>query len=279
MTKTALLGTGLTGLVGSKFVESYAHEFEFTNLDLSTGVDITNEATVKKAIITHPAEVIVHFAAFTDVSKAHTQNGDTSGVVYKVNVDGTKYIAQAAKESGKHLIHISTAYVFDGEKEGLYTEEDAVNPIEWYGQTKALAEEVVRDSGVSHTILRIDQPYRQDEYVKLDILHRIKKGLQEGTLPPMFTNHTFTATKIEEFADTLHFMVQHRSAGIFHATTDPALSDYEFALKVQEQFHLAGEVKKGDLIAYLKTVNRPYQKNTALSIEKLKVAMKSSSYH
>lgn len=273
MTKIPLLGTGLTGLVGSKFVELFSDSYECLNLDLTTGVDITDANTVHKAIANHSADVVVHFAAFTDVSRAHQEKGDKSGIVYKVNVDGTKNIAEAAKERGKHLIHISTAYVFDGEKEGMYTEDDAMHPIEWYGQTKAWAEDVVQESGVSHTILRIDQPYRQDEFAKLDILHRIKKGLETGTLPPMFTNHTFTATKIEEFAKTLHFMIQHKLPGIFHATTDPVTSDYEFALNVQKQFGLPGEIRKGDLLEYLKTVDRPYQKNTALSTKKLKAAM------
>lgn len=275
MSKTQLLGTGLTGLVGSKFVELYDDTYEFTNLDLATGVDITHADQVMNAVTKHPAKVLVHFAAFTDVSKAHQEKGDKSGIVYKVNVLGTQNIVEAVKKSGKRLIHISTAYVFDGEKEGLYTEEDKINPIEWYGQTKAWAEEVVASSGIDNAILRIDQPYRQDDFSKLDILHRIKKGLEEGKLPPMFTDHTFTATKIEEFAKILDFVIQHQIAGIFHATTDPVTTDYEFAQKIKEQFNLKGEIKKGSLTEYLKTTNRPYQKNTALDTSKLKKVMKS----
>jgi dTDP-4-dehydrorhamnose reductase len=163
--------------------------------------------------------------------------------------------------------------VFDGEKQSPYVEEDQIHPIEWYGQTKAWAEDVVTKADIPYTIFRIDQPYRQDEFPKLDILHRIKKGLEENTLPPMFTDHTFTATKIEKFAEILHFAIQHPLQGIFHATTDPVMSDYEFALKVKEQFHLDGEVKQGSLVEFLKTTQRPYQKNTALDTTKLKKAM------
>ncbi|MEO8581237.1 MAG: sugar nucleotide-binding protein [Patescibacteria group bacterium] len=275
MSKTSVLGTGLSGLVGSKFVEMNSELFEFTNLDLATGVDITNLDSVKAAVVDHPAEVVVHFAAFTDVSKAYEEKDDKDGIVYKVNVGGTEHIVQAVKESGKRLIHISTAYVFDGKKEGLYTEEDSMNPIEWYGRTKAWAEEAVLSAGISAAIFRIDQPYRQDEFPKLDILHRIKKGLEEGTLPPMFINHTFTATKIEQFADTLKFAIQNPLEGIFHATTDPVTTDYQFAMDIQKQFGLKGEIKPGDLNEYLKRTNRPYQKNTALDTTKLKEKMKS----
>jgi dTDP-4-dehydrorhamnose reductase len=274
MSKIPLLGTGLTGLVGSKFVEMYSDVYAFTNLDLASGVDITNQKDVHKAIVNHPSKVVVHFAAFTDVTKANEEQGDKNGMVYKVNVLGTQNIVNAIKSSGRRLIHISTAYVFDGEKKDPYVETDATNPIEWYGQTKAYAEEVVLGSAISAAILRIDQPYRQDDFPRLDILHRVKKGLEEGTLPPMFINHTFTATKIEEFADILQFFVEHELTGIYHATTDQVTTDYEFALNVKKQFNLPGEVKRGDLDEYLKRTNRPYQRNTALDTTKLKAAMK-----
>lgn len=269
MSRIPLLGTGLTGLVGSKFVELYQHKYECTNLDLASGVDITNKEQVSQAITNHPADVVVHFAAFTDVTKANQEYGNKEGVVYKVNVEGTQHIVDAVKQSAKRLIHISTAYVFDGEKKGLYTETDQTHPIEWYGQTKFWAEEVVLSAGINHVILRIDQPYRQDEFPKLDILHRIKKGLEQGTLPPMFTDHTFCATKIEEFAKTLDFMVESQAQGVFHATTDPATTDFEFASKVKVQFGLRGEILPGSLVEYLKTTARPYQKNTALDTTKL----------
>ncbi len=268
--KQSLLGTGLSGLVGSKFVDMFSDRYEFSNLDLSSGVDITDAESVKKAFESNPAEVVVHFAAFTDVNKANEEKGNKEGLTYKVNVVGTRNIAQACKEFGKHLIHISTAYVFDGEKEGLYVETDNINPIEWYGQTKAWAEEEVDKILPTATILRIDQPYRDDEFPKLDILHRVKKGLEEGTLPPMFIDHTFTPTKIETFSSILHQLVLQKNSGVFHSTTEPVFTDYKFALWVQKKFDLPGEVKPGSLKEYLERTQRPYQKNTALNVEKLR---------
>lgn len=268
--KQSLLGTGLSGLVGSKFVDMFSDRYEFSNLDLSSGVDITDAESVKKAFESNSAEVVAHFAAFTDVNKANEEKGNKEGLTYKVNVVGTRNIAQACKEFGKHLIHISTAYVFDGEKEGLYVETDNINPIEWYGQTKAWAEEEVDKILPTATILRIDQPYRDDEFPKLDILHRVKKGLEEGTLPPMFIDHTFTPTKIETFSSILHQLAQQKNSGVFHATTEPVFTDYKFALWVQKKFSLPGEVKPGSLKEYLERTQRPYQKNTALNVEKLR---------
>lgn len=268
-----IIGTGLSGLVGSKFVQMHSEEHSFLNLDLTTGVDILNADQVMEAFKKSDAPVAVHFAAFTDTQKAFEQSGDKEGMAYKVNVLGTRNIATAAKETGKYLIHISTAYVFDGKKEGLYTEEDAPSPIEWYGQTKAYAEEEVIALEGKYSILRIDRPYRNDDFPKLDILHKIKAKLEEGTLPPQFSDTSWTPTAIETFSSMLLQIALQQPQGIFHTTTEPVFSDYSFALWVKEKFDLPGEVKEGSLASYLASNPRPYQKNTALDTTKVRSIM------
>src|SRR4051812_13193993 len=119
----AILGTGLSGLVGSKLVQDFSQQYSFQNLDLSHPefpTDITNLDQVLRAFSKSPAEYVVHFAAFTDVTKAWEQRDDVNGVAYKVNVLGTENIVHAAQQTGKHLIHISTAYVFNGEQKAAY---------------------------------------------------------------------------------------------------------------------------------------------------------------
>jgi len=268
-----ILGTGLSGLVGSKFVSMYSHKYECENMDLTNGVDILNESQVMKKVESSESEVILHFAAFTDVTKAFEQEGDKEGPAYKVNVLGTRNMAKAAKKYGKYLIHISTAYVFDGEKTSPYVETDPTHPIEWYGQTKEWAEKEVQSSDISYSILRIDRPYRLDEFPKADLLHKVMKKLEDDSLPPQFTDTSWTPTSIEKFSDILDFVIKHKPQGIFHATTEDVFSDYSFALWVKEKYKLPGEVKKGSLTEYLKTSNRPYQRNTALDTIKLRTLM------
>ena len=274
MKKTPLLplvGTGLSGLVGSKFVSMFAKTYACTNLDLTVGVDITNESQVMKAIEKSPADVVIHFAAFTDATAAWQQTGDKNGLCYKVNVDGTRNIAKAARAFGKHCIHLSTAFVFDGEKNTLYTEDDATNPVEWYGTTKAMAEDIVQNTCSSWTIFRIDQPFRSDVFAKKpDTAHRLITSLTQGTLYPQFVDHWFSPTILEDFSRVLDWAVQDKPQGIFHATSGVKVSDFEYATMIKEALHLAGEVKQGKLAEYLRTLNRPYQRNTAMSSEKLK---------
>ena len=265
-----VLGTGLSGLVGSRIVDLLSSKYSFENLDLTTGVDITNEDQVLRFAEKSSAKTIIHMAAFTDVTTAWQQNGDKNGACYKVNVIGTENIAQAAQKTGKHLIHLSTAFVFDGEKDGVYLESDALNPIEWYGKTKALAEEAVQSMCDAWTIFRIDQPFRSDTYEKKpDATHKLISGIKNGTVHPQFIDHWFSPTIIEDFALALDWAVAQKAQGIYHATCGTKISDFEYATLVNETLHLGGAIQQGSLNEYLKLINRPYQRNTAMSSEKL----------
>jgi len=268
-----ILGTGLSGLVGSKVVQLYSNKYNFQNIDLTVGVDITDFAAVHDFISKSSAPVIIHMAAFTDATKAWEQTGDTSGVCYKVNVVGTENIAKVARETGKHLIHVSTAFVFDGNKDTMYVEEDPVSPIEWYGVTKAKAEEVVQKIGGSWTIFRIDQPFRSDPFAKQDTAHKMAENLKKQDFRP-FGDHWFAPTIIEDFAQVLDWGIENKPQGIFHATCNEKVSDYQYANMIAKALHVEREIVPGSLLEYLKTTSRPYQKNTALSSEKL---LKASS--
>ncbi|MBP6933495.1 sugar nucleotide-binding protein [Candidatus Woesebacteria bacterium] len=274
MTKQHILGTGLNGLVGSKFVSDFSDRYLFDNLDLrdkQRPVDITQQQQVESVIAQSAAKFLIHFAAFTNVTVAFAQSGDKNGLCYQVNVVGTKNIAQACQKFNKHLIHISTAYVFNGEKEGLYTEQDPLSPIEWYGQTKAWAEEVVQSTpGLTWTILRIDQPFRSDPFAKLDVAWKLIEGMRAGKIYPQFTDHYFGPTYIDDFAKVLDAVIRLNLTGLYHATSGEQWTDFDFARSLAQQLHIDYQVEAGSLAKYLETSQRPYQKNTALSVDKLK---------
>jgi dTDP-4-dehydrorhamnose reductase len=272
MKKISLLTTGANGLVGSKFTQLYSNKYKFDSLEIShptKPIDITNKDQVMSAFEKSEADTVVHLAAFTDVTTAWEQKGDKNGLAYQVNVNGTKNILQACQKFNKFLVHVSTAYVFDGEKSSIYTETDTPKPIEWYGQTKYEAEQLILESEISWSILRIDQPFRSDSFPKTDVAHRIINGLITDSLHPVFINHFFGPTFIDDFAKVLDYFVSSKTTGLFHATSGEKWSDYEFAQTIKQTHQLSGDVRPGDLTEYLKSVNRPYQKNTALSNKKL----------
>jgi len=80
---------------------------------------------VRRAVQAARPDVIVHLAAYTAVDRAETEES----TCFAVNAAGTESMSRAAKESGAHLIAISTDYVFDGNKGGAYVEDDVTNPL------------------------------------------------------------------------------------------------------------------------------------------------------
>ena len=271
--KTSLITTGINGLVGSKFADLYKNKYNFDSLDVrdpDNPVDIRNYDQIISRLEKSDASTVIHLAAFTDVTTAWKQEGDKEGIAYQVNVVGTKNIVKACLQTKKKLIHISTSFVFDGENEGLYKETDPVKPIEWYGQTKTEAEEIVKESSIDWTILRIDKPFRSDPFMKIDIAHDIINKIKNNNLPPQFDNHFFGPTFIDDFAKVINFFVVNKHNGVFHATSGEKWSDYDFACLINEKLNLKGKIEAGDLNEYLAKKNRPYQKNTALDCTKLK---------
>ncbi len=271
--KQTLLATGINGLVGSRFAKLFSDHYDFDSLDIANQtnpVDITDESSINNALKNSNSDFVVHLAAYTDVTGAWKQQGDKFGPAYKVNVNGTKNIIKACKNYGKHLIHVSTAYVFNGENEDFYTENDQLSPIEWYGQTKAEAEMAVNSSDINWTILRIDQPFRPDVFDRPDSVRRIINGLKNDSLYPQFTNHYFGPTFIDDFSKIIDWVIRTKSKGIYNSSSGEKWTDYDFANLINNNFKFEKVVKKGDLNEYLKTLDRPYQRNTALSIDKLK---------
>ncbi len=268
----AIFATGINGLVGSHFRDAFADTHKIVSLDVAdpkTPVDITHPEQVLRALSSTKGKYVLHLAAYTNVTEAWKQNGDKNGIAYKVNVEGTKNIITACQRLGLHLIHVSTAYVFDGKKRDLYTEDDPINPIEWYGQTKADAEQAVMESAIDWTVLRIDQPFRSDYFPRLDIAHRIIDGLENNSLYPQFTNHYFGPTYINDFSKVIDWVIRTGTTGLFNASSGEQWTDYEFATALANTRNIVTEIKKGNLDKYLKTLERPYQRNTAMDTSKL----------
>jgi len=275
--------TGSRGLIGQFLVAELSKKYSIHTLDISDPkrpVDITDLSSVERAVDEVKPDAIIHLAAFTDVNAAWTQTNDTSGSAYQINVVGTKHIAQVAKASGAHLVHLSTAFVFDGEKHTPYEETDELSPIEWYGQTKAWAETEVQKHARQWSILRIDQPFHHlPSVTKPDLAHQIAVRLQEGLLPPQFTDHYFGPTYIPDLITACSLVLEKTLVGIYHATNNESWTNLKYAQAVAKAIGSKETIKPSLLESYLSTAARPYQKNTALNSFKLwnRVKIKPSS--
>jgi dTDP-4-dehydrorhamnose reductase len=113
-------------------------------------VDIADPKTIARTIARIRPSLVVNAAAYNAVDKAESQQA----LAQRTNALGASVVGASARRAGLPLIHLSTDYVFDGEKVGPYREDDPINPINVYGRTKAAGEEGVRNGHPHHLILR-----------------------------------------------------------------------------------------------------------------------------
>ncbi len=263
--KPKLIVTGLSGLLGSCLARVAGGACELVNVARSAGIDIADFGQVAAAL-SRSADAVVHLAAFTDVSRAFTETGDQSGDCYRVNVVGTENVVRACREHGLHLIYASTDFVFDGRKDGAYTEHDAPHPIEWYGRTKLLAEEAVRATP-SWTIVRTGFLYVRGLAPRHDLVRHIYNQLADGQQVRLFADQTITPTFGEDVARGLLLLARERPAGeLFHIFGSTSVSPFELGLKIADVFGFDRElVRPYTLAEHVKTDPRPRQRHLRLS--------------
>ena len=150
-----ILVTGAGGQLGQELLaQGRKSEFELVATDLPE-LDIADAKDVGSAIARIEPGLVINAAAYTQVDKAESQ----PSLAYRVNTEGAATLAGACRSAGIALIHISTDYVFDGEKNAPYTESDPVAPAGIYARSKADGEERVRSLLIEHIILRTSWLY------------------------------------------------------------------------------------------------------------------------
>ena len=146
-----VLITGCYGQVGSCLTQQLANNVNITVCALDREhLDITNQDAVNAAVAEFEPSIIINAAAHTAVDKAEEE----VELSYAINRDGPKYLAEAAQRVGAAILHISTDYVFEGNKVGEYVETDNTNPQGVYGESKLAGEIAVAESCEKHIILR-----------------------------------------------------------------------------------------------------------------------------
>lgn len=233
-----ILGTGLSGLVGSRVVELLSGQFSFEDLSLDTGVDVTDKNVVDERIKQSDAPWVFHFAAKTDVDGAEKERalGEKSPT-WIVNVSATKHIVNPCKLFGKKLLYISTDYVFDGTKD-FYTEDDSPNPQGWYAATKYEGEKLVSQLRENGLVIRIANPYKAVNKDKLDFVHKIISLLKNGTDIESPSDQIFIPTLIDDIAEAIRFLVEKNAKGVFHVAGSQALSPFDATKKIAVAFGL-----------------------------------------
>ncbi|MDR9392426.1 MAG: sugar nucleotide-binding protein [Trueperaceae bacterium] len=139
-----VLMTGATGTLGRALVPRLTAAGLRVTGTASADADVRDADAVRRLVAAHAPDVVLHAAAFTDVAAAETDRA----TAWAVNVAGTRHVADAAREGGARLLHVSSDYVFwggDDRPEGGYRETDPPGPVRnAYALTKLVAEEAAR---------------------------------------------------------------------------------------------------------------------------------------
>ena len=184
-------------------------------------MDITNREQVMNTILEYKPDVIFHCAAWTQVDKAE----EMEDKVFDVNVTGTKNITDASISVDATLVYMSTDYIFDGEKEGIYKETDTPNPKSVYGKTKLLGEEEVRRNP-KHFITRISWVFgiNGNNFIKT-MLKLSKTHDKLNVVNDQIGSPTYTV----DLAKLLVEMVQTEKYGTYNVNNEGYCSWAEFA--------------------------------------------------
>ena len=228
-----VLITGSNGQVGSCLVKQLQScpEIEFLAVDRNE-LDITSEQDVIKTVNDFLPTIIINAAAHTAVDKAE----DEVELSYAINRDGPKYLAQAAEKVGAAILHISTDYVFAGDKQGLYSESDSVNPQGVYGESKLAGEEAVINACTRHIILRTAWVFGEDgnNFVKT-MLRLAQQRDSLGIVADQFGGPTYagdiaaTLIKIAKTITDSKNTFNIDDYGIYHFSGMPHVSWCKFA--------------------------------------------------
>lgn len=217
---TGQLGTELRHLLdekGVKYVSTDAKE-----------MDITDAQATMDYITNLKPTVIYHCAAYTAVDKAEDEG---KALDEKINVDGTRNVALAAKEVGATLVYISTDYVFDGKlKNGEYAVDAPINPLNEYGRTKALGEKAVQEIMDDYYIIRTSWVFGKYGHNFVFTMQKLAETRDELTIVnDQFGRPTWTRT----LAEFMYFVIDQKAPfGIYHLSNDNACSWYEFAKEI-----------------------------------------------
>ena len=255
-----ILVTGANGML-AKAVRNELKDEELILTDVAE-LDITNLEAVREFIKVNKPEYIINCAAYTAVDKAEEQ----LELARKVNAEGPKNLAIAANEEDCTLIHISTDYVFGGDKDvkEIYTEEEEKNPVTVYGITKLEGERNIIDACFKYYIFRTAWLYGDgNNFVRT----MIKLGQEKDELNVVADQHG-SPTYAVDLASIIHQAIEKGIPyGVYHTTNQGFTTWFDFTKLIFEKANISCKVNPVTTEEFPRPAKRPL--NSQLSKDKI----------
>lgn len=264
-----ILVTGANGQLGKElqFLKDSYPDFHFTFTDVED-LDITKSGEAEAYVKDNPVNFIINCAAYTAVDKAE----DDRDNAFLVNTVAVDYLVDAAAACNACLIHVSTDYVFDGQKNTPYDEEDVAIPESMYGDTKYEGEKLVLYSDINAFIIRTSWLYSTfgNNFVKT----MLRLGNERDELNVVF-DQVGTPTYARDLAKAILDIILKAELDqddpiqeIYHYTNEGVASWYDFACEIFRQENIQCKVNAVDSSMFPTPAKRP--KFSVLSKAKIK---------
>jgi dTDP-4-dehydrorhamnose reductase len=273
-----ILITGSNGLLGQKLSALLQNQIGadpiFTarkplTYPISRGnffiMDVTDRDSVLDVISEAKPDCIIHTAAMTQVDDCEVRREEC----WLHNVTATEFLVEAAAQSGSHLVHVSTDFIFDG-KEGPLDEQATPAPVNYYGESKLAAELAVQKSTGNWSILRTVLVYGvAHDISRSNIVLWVKKSLEDGKPIKVVNDQWRTPTLAEDLAMGCWLAAQRKATGIFNVSGEEMMTPYQIAIRTARYFGLDESlISPTDSFQFRQPAARPMR--TGFIIEKAK---------
>ena len=272
---SGMIGSHLTNACKSQGYETISTFFEkIPSSEHQFFLDITDREKTIQLISNQNPDIVFLASALTNVDLCE-KNFE---IAKSTNVTGTQNVIDGCKKISSKLVYFSTSAVFDGKKI-KYSESDETCPVNNYGITKALSEQLIKNSKLPFLIIRTDQPYGWTEkWQRTNSVLRIIDNLKNNNVFNEITDWYNNPTYIPDMIISIMELIKQNSSGIYHIAGSDFLSRYDCAILVAEVFNLDKNLLKKINSSEL---NLPAKRaNVNLDTEKLfnKIGMRIPSF-
>ncbi len=271
-----VLITGSNGLLGQHLIPIFLQDSRYEVIATGRGANrlpnqdgylyeaanLRDSSSVNQLLQKHQPDIVIHAAAMTQVDDCE-RNKDAC---WDCNVNATRYLLQAAEKSKSFFIFLSTDFVFDG-LQGPYAEEDAVNPLSYYGATKVAAERLVQNSHLSWSIVRTVLVYGiAADPKRSNIITWVKTNLEQGKKLKVVDDQWRTPTLVQDLAAGCKLVADKKATGIFHISGSETLTPYQMAVQTAGYFQLNPQLlEKVDAKTFTQPAKRPARTGFVIS--------------
>jgi len=275
-----ILVTGSNGLLGQKLTERLQedHSVELIATAKSDSVvpiqrgkffrlDITDGNAVHDVVTRTRPDVIINTAAMTQVDQCELDHE----ACWKNNVTAVGNLIAACGRNDVHLLHVSTDFIFDGTRE-LLDETAEPAPVNFYGESKLAAEQLIIGSGLSWCIVRTVLVFGvTHDMSRTNIVLWVKRSLEQGKTIQVVNDQWRTPTLAEDLAAGCHLASLKKAQGIYNVSGKDYMSVYQIAILTADYFLLDKTlIKETDSTKFTQPAKRPMR--TGFIVDKAKKA-------